>query len=116
MRLPDPKPAAEAEQVAAKAKPDDAKRPLSGLPANELGQVPVVMHHMIRPDRVGEYDQTPAEFRAELEYLWQHGYVPVNVGDLLCRQARRPGGHDARRLHVRRRHDVPARHSTAAGR
>ena len=41
------------------------------------------MHHMIQPDRVGEYDQTPGEFRAELEYLWRHGYAPVNVGDLL---------------------------------
>jgi hypothetical protein len=39
---------------------------------------------MIRPDRVGEYDQTPEEFRAELEYLWQHGYTPVNVGELIA--------------------------------
>ena len=50
------------------------------------------MHHMIRPDRVGEYDQTPAEFRAELEYLWQHGYVPVNVGDLLSGKLDVPKG------------------------
>ncbi|HUP31607.1 MAG TPA: putative glycoside hydrolase [Gaiellaceae bacterium] len=64
-------------------KPRPGTRPLPGLPANELGRIPVVMHHMIRPDRVGEYDQTPAEFRAELEYFWQHGYTPVNVGDLL---------------------------------
>ncbi|HZG34845.1 MAG TPA: putative glycoside hydrolase, partial [Gaiellaceae bacterium] len=88
-RLPDPKPPATAKpaaQPAANPKPKPApaaKRPLSGLPPNELGQVPVVMHHMIRPDRVGEYDQTPAEFRAELEYLWQKGYAPVNAGDLL---------------------------------
>jgi hypothetical protein len=91
-RLPDPEPAATtkpakpAAQPAASAKPKPApaaKRPLSGLPPNELGQVPVVMHHMIRPDRVGPYDQTPAEFRAELEYLWQKGYAPVNAGDLL---------------------------------
>ncbi|HWG55711.1 MAG TPA: polysaccharide deacetylase family protein, partial [Gaiellaceae bacterium] len=88
VRLPDPKPVPRAQpkpvaQPAATAAPaGDGKRPVSRLPANELGQVPVVMHHMIRPDRVGEYDQTPAEFRAELEYLWKNGYAPVNVGDL----------------------------------
>jgi peptidoglycan/xylan/chitin deacetylase (PgdA/CDA1 family) len=65
------------------AKPKHAQRPLPGLPPNELGSVPVVMHHMIRQDRVGEYDQTPQEFRAELEYLWRNGYTPVNVGDLV---------------------------------
>jgi hypothetical protein len=91
VRLQDPKPPAPpavAQPVGANA----AKRPLPGLPPNELGQVPVVMHHMIRPDRVGEYDQTPAEFRAELDYLWRHGYVPVNVGDLLSGRLDVPAG------------------------
>ena len=86
VRLPDPpatKPGKPVAQPAAGETAANAKRPLSGLPPNELGVVPVVMHHMIRPDRVGEYDQTPAEFRAELEYLWKHGYAPVNVGDLV---------------------------------
>jgi peptidoglycan/xylan/chitin deacetylase (PgdA/CDA1 family) len=50
------------------------------------------MHHMIRPDRVGEYDQTPAEFRAELEHLWKHGYAPVNVGDLVSGKLDVPAG------------------------
>ncbi|MGE5690873.1 MAG: putative glycoside hydrolase [Pseudomonadota bacterium] len=55
----------------------------ASLPANELGEIPVVMHHMIRADRVGEYDQTPAEFRAELELLWKRGYVPIRASDLV---------------------------------
>ena len=55
--------------------------PVSGLPPNELGVVPVVMHHEIRPDRVGAYDQTPAELRAELEHLWSRGYAPVYASD-----------------------------------
>jgi len=80
-RLPEPEPASRKRGSASGAK--TTKQPLPGLDANELGQVPVVMHHMIRPDRVGEYDQTPAEFRAELEYLWRHGYVPINVGDFV---------------------------------
>ena len=50
---------------------------------NELGQIPIVMHHMVRADRVGDYDQTPAEFRAELDLLWKRGYVPVGIGDIV---------------------------------
>jgi peptidoglycan/xylan/chitin deacetylase (PgdA/CDA1 family) len=50
---------------------------------NELGEVPVLMHHEIRDDRVGDYDQTPAEFRAELERLWSQGYWPVRAADLV---------------------------------
>jgi peptidoglycan/xylan/chitin deacetylase (PgdA/CDA1 family) len=41
--------------------------------------IPVIMHHEIRPDRVGAFDQTPAEFRAELEQLWRQGYWPVTA-------------------------------------
>ncbi len=90
VRLPDLKPAAAPPKNIAPT--IGAKRPLSGLPPNELGQIPVVMHHMIRSDRVGEYDQTPAEFRAELEYLWRNGYAPVNVGDLVTGRLDVPAG------------------------
>ena len=57
------------------------KRVLGRLP-NELGEIPVIMHHEIREDRVGEYDQTPAEFRGELQRLWRQGYWPVRAADL----------------------------------
>ena len=91
VRLADRKaPAAATAAPASVAKP--VRRPLPGLPPNELGRIPVVMHHMIRPDRVGEYDQTPEEFRAELDYLWRHGYTPVNVGDLLTGRLDVPAG------------------------
>jgi peptidoglycan/xylan/chitin deacetylase (PgdA/CDA1 family) len=40
------------------------------------------MHHEIRDDRVGDYDQTPEEFRTELERLWSQGYWPVRAADL----------------------------------
>jgi peptidoglycan/xylan/chitin deacetylase (PgdA/CDA1 family) len=91
LRLPDRKaPAAGAAAPTSETKP--VRRPLPGLPPNELGSIPVVMHHMIRPDRVGEYDQTPLEFRAELDYLWRHGYTPVNVGDLLSGRLDVPAG------------------------
>jgi peptidoglycan/xylan/chitin deacetylase (PgdA/CDA1 family) len=66
--------------------------PLSGLPPNELGVVPVIMYHQIRPDRVGVYDQTPAELRAELEYLWKKGYAPINAADLVDGRIDLPAG------------------------
>jgi peptidoglycan/xylan/chitin deacetylase (PgdA/CDA1 family) len=44
------------------------------------------MHHEIRPDRVGPYDQTPAEFRSELERLWREGYYPVTAEELVDRK------------------------------
>ena len=55
---------------------------VDGRLPNELGDVPVLMHHEIRGDRVGDYDQTPAEFRTELERLWAQGYWPVRASDL----------------------------------
>lgn len=74
-RLPDPRPAGKAAVEAAAI----VKGPASGLSPNELGVIPVLMYHEIRPDRVGAYDQTPAEFRAELELLWKQGYAPVDA-------------------------------------
>jgi len=67
-------------------------QPLPGLAPNELGGIPVVMHHMIRADRVGDYDQTPREFRAELELLWRKGYVPIGTGDLVAGRVDVPKG------------------------
>ncbi len=89
VRLPDASPG---ETKTEAAKPRTVKRPLPGLPPNELGRIPVVMHHMIRADRVGEYDQTPQEFRAELDYLWRNGYTPVNAGDLVAGKLDVPKG------------------------
>jgi len=66
----------------AKAKQAAQPTRVAGRLPNELGEVPVLMHHEIRPDRVGEYDQTPAEFRAELERLWAQGYWPITAADL----------------------------------
>ena len=75
-RLPDPQP-----RLASDGGASTAVGPVSGLPPNELGVVPVIMHHEVRPDRVGDYDQTPQELRAELEHLWKRGYAPVAAGD-----------------------------------
>ncbi|HSC90363.1 MAG TPA: putative glycoside hydrolase [Gaiellaceae bacterium] len=88
VRLPDATP--KQQQPAAPAARGSG--PSSGLPANELGEIPVVMHHMVRGDRVGEYDQTPAEFRAELELLWRRGYAPIRASELAAGRIDVPAG------------------------
>ena len=59
--------------------------------ANELGVVPVLMHHQIRPDG-GDYDLTAAQFRAELARLYREGYVPVRAEDLVLGHLDVPAG------------------------
>ena len=88
-------------------KPTTAKGPVSGLPPNELGVVPVLMYHEIRPDRVGAYDQTPAEFRADGASL---GGVRACLRLRLRRRQDRPAGRqEPCRPHLRRLDDLPAR-------
>ncbi|MEK6276239.1 MAG: putative glycoside hydrolase [Actinomycetota bacterium] len=76
------KPAAPPPAPKAKSKETTQQKSTSGRLPNELGEVPVLMHHEIREDRVGDYDQTPAEFRAEVGRLWRQGYWPVRAADL----------------------------------
>ena len=66
--------------------PAPAVKASNGRKPNELGVIPVIMHHEIRPDRVGAFDQTPGEFRAELEKLWRQGYWPVTAAALATRR------------------------------
>ena len=60
--------------------------------ANELGLVPVIMYHQIRADGGGDYDLTPAEFRAELERLHREGYRPIRAVDLATGNIDLPAG------------------------
>jgi peptidoglycan/xylan/chitin deacetylase (PgdA/CDA1 family) len=59
--------------------------------ANELGLVPVLMHHQIRPDG-GEYDLTAAQFHAELARLYREHYVPLRAEDLALGRLDVPAG------------------------
>ncbi|MEV4238277.1 polysaccharide deacetylase family protein [Nocardia sp. NPDC049737] len=60
--------------------------------ANELGLVPILMYHQVTPSPVGEYDQTPEKFRAELERLYRENYRPVTAGDYICGHIDIPAG------------------------
>ncbi|MCP2298754.1 Peptidoglycan/xylan/chitin deacetylase, PgdA/CDA1 family [Nocardia amikacinitolerans] len=63
----------------APAEPAPARVDPAAVGANELGLVPVLMYHQVTPNPGGEYDQTPEEFRAELERLYREGYRPVTA-------------------------------------
>ncbi len=51
--------------------------------ANELGIVPVMMYHVVKPSPAGDYDQSPEEFKAELERLYKENYRPVTAVDFV---------------------------------
>jgi hypothetical protein len=60
--------------------------------ANELGEIPVLMYHRVLPGGGGEYDRTPEDFRAELEYLYENDYRPIRTIDLVRGEIDVPAG------------------------
>ena len=60
--------------------------------ANELGEVPVLMYHGIKPQVQSVYDRTPQDFRAELERLARENYVPVTATDFATGHLDVPAG------------------------
>jgi peptidoglycan/xylan/chitin deacetylase (PgdA/CDA1 family) len=63
-----------------------------GRPANELGEIPVLMIHQVEPHPMGDYAQTPGQLRARLEYLASNGYVPITAAELVRRDIPIPSG------------------------
>src|SRR5581483_5556070 len=55
--------------------------PATGLKPNELGLVPVLMHHQIRLHG-SVYDLTPSQLLGELTRLWRDGFYPIRAEDL----------------------------------
>jgi hypothetical protein len=60
--------------------------------ADELGSVPVLMYHQLLASPKGDYDQTPAQFRAELELLYRSGYRTITAADLVAGKVDVPAG------------------------
>lgn len=80
-----PSPTATATPTAAAVDPASVK-------ANELGDIPVLMYHQLLDKPRGVYDQTPAEYRAELELLYKTGYRTVTAADLVAGRIELPAG------------------------
>jgi peptidoglycan/xylan/chitin deacetylase (PgdA/CDA1 family) len=67
----------------------------AAVSANELGKVPVMMYHVVKVDAKGEYDQTPDDFRKELERLYKDDYRPVTASDFSTGKIDIPAGKHA---------------------
>jgi peptidoglycan/xylan/chitin deacetylase (PgdA/CDA1 family) len=61
------------------------------LKPDELGVVPVLMHHQIRAHG-SVYDLTTAQLHAELVRLWRDGFYPVRAIDLVTGNLNVPNG------------------------
>ena len=85
-KLPAPR-AQTATPPAPAAAPGGRAKGAAAVRANELGSVPVIMYHQIRADGGGDYDLTPAEFRAELARLHREGYRPIRADRPRARRA-----------------------------
>lgn len=77
-----PTPTTTATKAATKAATKPAADPAS-VHANELGVVPVLMYHQLLAQPQSDYDQTPAQFRAELEQLYGAGFRTVTADALV---------------------------------
>ncbi len=84
---PPPRPAAAAPPATPPPAPDPA-----AVGADELGLVPIMMYHQLSPQPSGEYDQTPEEFRAELERMYREGYRPVTAAHYAAGEIDIPAG------------------------
>ena len=92
-------PRATAGPVAPTATPGSAATPTTrpavdpaSVHADELGVVPVLMYHQLLAHPTGDYDQTPAQFRTELEQLYAHGYRTVTAAALATGTIDLPAG------------------------
>ena len=61
------------------------------LHANEMGEIPVLMYHLIGPAK-SRFNRTPDEFRQDLAELKADGYYPINVRDLALGNIDVPAG------------------------
>jgi peptidoglycan/xylan/chitin deacetylase (PgdA/CDA1 family) len=64
---------------------------VKSMKPDELGLVPVLMHHQIRSNG-SEFDMTAAQLRVELVRLWRDGFYPVRAADLVAGKLDVPKG------------------------
>lgn len=84
-----PRPAAPAP---AAVSPSPRTADPASVQADELASVPVLMYHQLVAHPRGVYDQTPAQFRAEVTALYVHGYRTVTAADLVSGRIDLPAG------------------------
>lgn len=85
-----------APAAGASAAPDAAASPVQVAAAdyakaNELGYVPVLEYHRFGP-KEERWTRTPANFRKDLEFLYNSGYYLVNMADVAAKKFDVPAG------------------------
>jgi hypothetical protein len=83
------------DATSAEDEPEEAAGPAvdpAEVGADELGLVPVLMYHQLREDGGGDYDLTPEEYTAELEWLFDNGYRPITTTQLVRGEIDVPAG------------------------
>ncbi|MDB4949528.1 MAG: polysaccharide deacetylase, partial [Gemmatimonadetes bacterium] len=68
-----------------------AQGPTVNAPANELGQIMVLEYHRIGPHE-GEWYRSEANFRKDLQSLYDKGYRPITMRDVLAGNINVPAG------------------------
>ncbi len=68
-----------------------ATGPTTDLPPNEMGRIPVLEYHLIGP-KAAQWTRTPADLKQDLQTLYDRGYRPVNMVDVLDRKLDLPRG------------------------
>jgi hypothetical protein len=63
----------------------------SDRPPNELGRIPILEYHLIG-DSAGRWMRERNQFRKDLELLYERGYRPVSVADLVDKKIDLPAG------------------------
>jgi hypothetical protein len=61
------------------------------LPPNELGRIPVFEYHLLA-EKNGVYERTPDGLRRDLETMYQRGYRPVSISEMLDKKIDLPAG------------------------
>lgn len=57
---------------------------LADLPPNELGWIPILQYHHFEP-HPSQFVRTPAQFRSDLEWLYENDFYVIGVHDYLDR-------------------------------
>jgi hypothetical protein len=84
-------PAAPAGQAPASGPVAKAQGPTVNAPPNEMGQIMVLEYHRIGP-KEGEWYRSEANFRKDLQSLYDKGYRPITMRDVLAGNINVPAG------------------------
>ena len=71
-------------------------RPVAQVPGsprvpNTMGRIPILEYHLIGP-KEGRWERHPDAFRRDLELLYERGYRPISVAQLIDGDLRLPAG------------------------